>query len=136
MEIRDARAGDAAAIAEIYNDAVRHTTAIWNDATIDTENRERWIAERRGSGFPVLVVVDEGGDVLGYASYAQWRPFDGYRHTVDGRAGTAHPTTAQPSDRSPPDRSLRCERSEPRKAPAETIPFEAHFVRTSGSGGE
>ncbi|WP_394280252.1 GNAT family N-acetyltransferase [Microbacterium sp.] len=83
MEIRDARAGDAAVIAEIYNDAVRHTTAIWNDATVDTENRERWIAERQGSGFPVLVVVDADGAVLGYASYAQWRPFDGYRHTVE-----------------------------------------------------
>ncbi|EME2134683.1 GNAT family N-acetyltransferase, partial [Cronobacter sakazakii] len=37
MLIRHATADDCAAIAEIYNYAVLHTAAIWNDATVDTE---------------------------------------------------------------------------------------------------
>ncbi|MTJ80224.1 MAG: N-acetyltransferase [Telmatospirillum sp.] len=84
MTIRDADSADAAAIAEIYNDAVAHTTAIWNERTVDTPNRAAWIADRRKAGFPVLVAVAAGqGEVVGYASYGDWRAFDGYRHTVE-----------------------------------------------------
>lgn len=83
MLIRDARDEDAAAIAVIYNDAVLHTRAIWNDATVDADNRVRWIASRRRLGYPVLVALDDAGEVVGYASFGDWRAFDGYRHTVE-----------------------------------------------------
>jgi phosphinothricin acetyltransferase len=83
LSIRDAGEGDLAAILEIYNDAVAHTTAIWNDTLVDLENRRAWLALRRSQGFPVLVAVDGGGTVVGYASYGDWRPFDGYRYTVE-----------------------------------------------------
>ena len=83
MEIRDADEGNMSAIAEIYNDAVAHTTAIWNDVPVDAANRAAWLAERRRTGYPVLVAVDAGDDILGYASFGDFRPFDGYRHTVE-----------------------------------------------------
>ncbi len=83
MDIRDARPADAEGIAAIYNDAVAHTTAIWNDATVDAADRAAWIAARQASGYPVLVAVDQGDTVVGYASFGDWRPFDGYRHTVE-----------------------------------------------------
>ncbi|GAB90998.1 GNAT family N-acetyltransferase [Gordonia rhizosphera] len=82
MEIRDAHRGDIAPITAIYNDAVEHTTAIWNDRTVDTADRERWLTDRQRIGYPVLVAVDDG-EVLGYASFGDWRAFDGYRHTVE-----------------------------------------------------
>ena len=83
MEIRDAEEGDSAAIAAIYNDAVAHTTAIWNDVPVDAANRAAWLADRRRAGYPVLVAADAGDDILGYASFGDFRPFDGYRHTVE-----------------------------------------------------
>lgn len=83
MDIRDARSADAEGIAAIYNDAVAHTTAIWNDATVDAADRAAWIAARQASGYPVLVAVDQGDTVVGYASFGDWRAFDGYRHTVE-----------------------------------------------------
>jgi len=82
LHIRDAHSTDAAGIAEIYNDAVLNTTAIWNDATVDEADRAEWIAGRQGSGFPVLV-ADDGGEVVGYATYGDFRPHDGFRHTVE-----------------------------------------------------
>ncbi|KHJ67388.1 acetyltransferase [Pantoea rodasii] len=82
MQIREAQESDAAIIAEIYNDAVLHTTAIWNDNTVDTANRIQWLVSRQRAGFPVLVAVEEQ-QVIGYASYGDWRPWDGYRHTVE-----------------------------------------------------
>ncbi len=82
ITIRDATEADLAAIRDIYNDAVEHTTAIWNDQLIDVENRRAWMELRRARGFPVLV-AELDGKVAGYASYGDWRAFDGYRHTVE-----------------------------------------------------
>ncbi len=80
--IRDAREDDMGAVMEIYNDAVANTTAIWNDEQVDLENRLDWFRTRRGRGFPVLV-AELDGRVVGYASYGDWRAFDGYRHTAE-----------------------------------------------------
>lgn len=82
--IRDATAEDAAGICTIYNDAVRNTTAIWNEQEVDAANRVAWLqARQQQAGYPVLVAVDDASMVLGYASFGDWRAFDGYRHTVE-----------------------------------------------------
>ena len=81
--IRDAVHADLPAIRDIYNDAVLNTLAIWNEQTVDLGNRQAWFAARQAQGYPILVAVNEAGDVLGYASFGDWRPFDGYRHTVE-----------------------------------------------------
>lgn len=83
MHIRDATDADLAGILEIYNDAVLNTTAIWNEKTVDLANRRAWLAEHNAQGYPVLVAVDEQDQVLGYASFGDWRTWDGYRHTVE-----------------------------------------------------
>ncbi|MHB0954475.1 MAG: GNAT family N-acetyltransferase [Allorhizobium sp.] len=80
--IRDAVEADLPAIRDIYNHAVEHTTAIWNEVLIDVDNRRAWMELRRTKGFPVLV-AERDGKVAGYASYGDWRAFDGYRHTVE-----------------------------------------------------
>ncbi|WP_184492226.1 GNAT family N-acetyltransferase [Pseudomonas solani] len=82
-EIRDASEADLPGILAIYNAAVEHTTAIWNENLVDLANRRAWLAERSGAGFPVLVARDAAGEVVGYASYGAWRPHDGYKHTVE-----------------------------------------------------
>ena len=83
MQIRNAEDRDLEGITAIYNHAVEHTTAIWNDTRVDVENRRTWLADRRRAGYPVLVAVNDQGDVLGYASFGDWRAFEGYRHTVE-----------------------------------------------------
>ncbi|WP_246793767.1 GNAT family N-acetyltransferase [Burkholderia perseverans] len=83
MEIRDARQQDIEGITAIYNDAVMNTLAIWNETAVDTANRTAWLADRGRAGYPVLVAVDAAQQVLGYASFGDWRPFDGFRATVE-----------------------------------------------------
>lgn len=97
MHIRDAEPGDVDGITVIYNHAVEHTTAIWNDQLVDADNRREWLTGRQAAGFPVLVAVedfaveddvadsadDPAAHVLGYATYGPYRPHDGYRHTVE-----------------------------------------------------
>lgn len=80
--LRDALVEDLPGILDIYNDAVRNTTAIWNETPVDLANRQAWFEARAQQGYPILVAVDETG-VLGYASFGDWRPFEGFRHTVE-----------------------------------------------------
>ena len=80
--VRDAAEADLAGILAIYNHAVAHSTAIWNDVLVDLENRRTWWRGRVDAGYPVLVAVEDE-QVLGYASYGPFRPFDGYRQTVE-----------------------------------------------------
>ncbi|MGB8020738.1 MAG: N-acetyltransferase family protein [Candidatus Nanopelagicales bacterium] len=82
MQIRDAAPEDAAGIAAIYNEAVLNTTAIWNDSLVDAASRAAWIHQRQSAGHPVLVAVD-GEQVVGYATFGDWRQWDGYRFTIE-----------------------------------------------------
>jgi phosphinothricin acetyltransferase len=82
MIVRDCQEADLEAILDIHNDAVLTSTAIWDDTIVDLENRRGWLRARVSAGFPVLA-ADDGGQVLGYASYGVWRARDGYRHTVE-----------------------------------------------------
>ncbi len=80
--LRDATPADLPAILEIYNHAVAETTAIWNETLVDLDNRKAWFDLRQARGFPILV-ADVGGRIAGYASYGDWRPFDGFRQSVE-----------------------------------------------------
>lgn len=80
--IRDATEKDLPAIRDIYNDAVRNTTAIWNEQPVDLANRLAWFNARQAQGYPILVAV-ENDEVTGYSSFGDWRPFEGFRYSVE-----------------------------------------------------
>ena len=82
MTIRDATEADLPRILEITNEAIANTKAVWSIKPATLEARRTWLLERQGRGFPVLV-ADQGGVVLGFASYGDYRPWDGYLHTVE-----------------------------------------------------
>ena len=83
MLIRDALETDLPALRDIFNDAVLNTTAIWMDNVVDLANRQAWFAARAQQGYPILVTENAAGEVVGYASFGDWRPFDGFCHTVE-----------------------------------------------------
>ncbi|KRP58329.1 GNAT family N-acetyltransferase [Pseudomonas trivialis] len=80
--IRDAIESDLPAICAIYNDAVLNTTAIWNEQPVDLANRQAWFQVRQAQGYPILVSI-ENDEVTGYASFGDWRPFEGFRYSVE-----------------------------------------------------
>ncbi len=80
--LRDALPDDLPDLLAIYNDAVLNTTAIWNETPVDLANRQAWFELRAAQGYPILVAVDDSG-VLGYASFGDWRPFEGFKYTVE-----------------------------------------------------
>jgi L-amino acid N-acyltransferase len=90
MLIRQAVDADLDAILAIHNDAILNSTALWTDEPVERSDREEWLAARTAAGDPVLVAI-EGGEVAGYATYAQWRPKWGYRFTVEDSVYLAAP---------------------------------------------
>jgi L-amino acid N-acyltransferase YncA len=82
MILREAEVGDLAAIAEILNHEIRSGTASWTETPKNPDDMMRWFGKRTARGHPVLVAED-GGEVLGYASYGPFRAGEGYRETVE-----------------------------------------------------
>jgi phosphinothricin acetyltransferase len=82
MNVRDATEADLPAILAIINEATLNTTAVWGIAPTTLEARHAWWKDRIDAGFPVLV-ASEGATVLGFASYGTFRPWEGYKHTVE-----------------------------------------------------
>ena len=82
MQIRDAVHADLPAILEIHNDAIRTTTAIWDEHEVDLDDRRAWFDARHSAGLPVLV-AELSENVIGFATYGPWRAKTGYRFTVE-----------------------------------------------------
>jgi phosphinothricin acetyltransferase len=80
--IRDAVEGDLEQILAIYNDAVLTTTATYDYEPRSTEAQRAWFAAKQTAGYPVLV-ADQAGTIVGFASYGPFRAWAGYRHTIE-----------------------------------------------------
>ena len=82
--VRDATEADLAGILAIYNEVVRTSTAVYTEQEATLDDRRAWFAQRTGQGYPVLVATDlASGTVLGFATFGDFRPWPGYRHTVE-----------------------------------------------------
>jgi phosphinothricin acetyltransferase len=42
-----------------------------------------WFEVRRKYNCPVIGIESDGGELLGFASYGPFRPFDGYKYTIE-----------------------------------------------------
>ena len=80
--IRPATPEDLPGILEITNDVIATSTAIYFDDPLTLENRKRWFEDRRLLGYPVLV-AEAAGQVAGFSSFGDFRPWPGYRFTVE-----------------------------------------------------
>lgn len=80
--VRDAVPEDLDAILLIYNHAIEHDTAVFDDRPHSREQLALWYRGRLDAALPV-VVAESGGSVIGFGSFAQFRPWSGYRHTVE-----------------------------------------------------
>jgi L-amino acid N-acyltransferase YncA len=82
LRIRPAQPHDIAAIARIYDHAVRHGTASFETEPPDETEMARRQSVLLGGGFPYLV-AERDGAVAGYAYAGPYRVRPGYRFTVE-----------------------------------------------------
>jgi L-amino acid N-acyltransferase YncA len=81
MDIRRATLADAEAIRQIYNLEVTGSTATLDLVPRSVEEQAAWMVAHSGV-YPV-VVADEGGEVIGFASLSPYRPRPGYATAVE-----------------------------------------------------
>jgi L-amino acid N-acyltransferase len=82
MRIEDAAESDLPGIVAIYNDVLANSTAVFSEESVTVGERGSWLRARREQGHPVIV-AHEAGAVVGFASYGDFRPWPGYRSTVE-----------------------------------------------------
>ena len=80
ITIRRATLQDAEAIADIYNEAIRTTTATF-DTEPKTVERTRWL-ESHDERHPILV-AELDGKVVGWASLTEWSDRPAYADTAE-----------------------------------------------------
>jgi L-amino acid N-acyltransferase len=73
----------AAAILDIFNEAIANSTALYDYRPRSLESMRRWFESKATGTFPVLGAVDDTGQLLGFASYGTFRAFPAYKYTVE-----------------------------------------------------
>lgn len=82
LTLRDATEEDLPGLTAIYNQVIATSTAIYSHTAVTLEDRRQWWLARTGQGYPVLVARDAAG-VAGFATFGDFRPWPGYRFTVE-----------------------------------------------------
>jgi len=80
--LRDAVETDLPAILEIYNDIILTTTSIYSEEPHTLQMRLDWFNERKQAGFPIIV-AEQNGVLVGFATYGKFRVWPCYRFTVE-----------------------------------------------------
>jgi L-amino acid N-acyltransferase len=83
MRIEDATDDDLPAVVAIYNEVIRTSTAIYREEPATLAERQVWNETRKTNGYPLLVARTDDTPVAGFATFGDFRPWPGYRFTVE-----------------------------------------------------
>jgi L-amino acid N-acyltransferase len=72
-----------AAILDIFNDAIAISTALYDYRPRTAESMQGWFAAKAAGAFPVIGAEDDGGVLLGFASYGTFRAWPAYKYSVE-----------------------------------------------------
>lgn len=100
LQIRDARADDMEPLTAIWNEVVTNSNAIYTEHLSSVEERTTWWQARLAQGYPLLIAEELNSpqgknEILGFATFSDFRSFPGFRHTVEGSIHIHHTCRAQ-----------------------------------------
>lgn len=76
-------AAHAGAILEIFNEAIVNSTALYDYKPRAPESMLGWFKAKEAGRFPVIGLVDDSGELLGFASYGTFRAWPAYKYSVE-----------------------------------------------------
>lgn len=82
IKIRPYQVDDAAAILDIINDAILHSTALYDYNPRTLENQLAIFDDKLKKGFPILVAT-LNGQLVGFGYYSEFRLREAYKFTVE-----------------------------------------------------
>ena len=80
--VRNAVEDDIPQMLDIYNEVILNTTAVYDYEPHTIAMRQKWFADRKQDGMPVIVTA-EGSIITGFGSFGLFRPWQAYRFTVE-----------------------------------------------------
>lgn len=86
MIVRPATDADSAAILALWNPQIRDTTVTFSSEEKTAASLAEMIAARRAAGQEFFVAIEGTGEdaaLLGLATYRQFRPGNGYAHSME-----------------------------------------------------
>ena len=78
-------------ILAIFNDAILNSTALYDYKARTQDSMALWFENKRKGNFPVLGVVGETGELLGFGSYGTFRAWPAYKYSVEHSIYVAAP---------------------------------------------
>jgi len=70
-------------ILEILNEAILHSTALYDYKPRTMENMQTWFAAKQQGNYPIIGVFDPGEKLLGFSSYGSFRNWPAYKYSVE-----------------------------------------------------
>jgi L-amino acid N-acyltransferase YncA len=70
-------------ILAIFNEAILHSTALYDYKPRTADSMTRWFENKRDGNFPVIGAIDDSGGLLGFASYGTFRAWPAYKYSVE-----------------------------------------------------
>ena len=77
------RADHAAAILEIFNEAIANSTALYDYQLRTEASMVSWFDARSEQNFPVIGAIDPQGRLMGFASYDRFRARPACKYTLE-----------------------------------------------------
>ncbi len=74
---------DAAAMLEIFNHAILHTTALYEYNPRTMATMQQWFANKAAGNFPVWGLKNADGILLAFGSYGTFRAFPAFKYSVE-----------------------------------------------------
>jgi len=72
-----------AAILAIFNEAIEHSTALYDYRARTPAMMEAWFDAKERAGYPVIGVIDDADQLLGFGSYGPFRAWPAYKYTLE-----------------------------------------------------
>jgi L-amino acid N-acyltransferase YncA len=73
----------ASSILAIFNDAILHSTALYDYKTRTMEMMAAWFEAKAKGNFPVIGIENDSGELMGFGSYGTFRAWPAYKYSVE-----------------------------------------------------
>ena len=83
MRVLDCDISHAPAIRAIFNEVIATSTALYDYHPRSDAFMDEWFAAKARGGFPVMGVVSDRNELMGFASFGTFRAWPAFKYTVE-----------------------------------------------------
>ncbi len=77
-------------ITDIFNDAILNTTSLYEYEPRARKFISSWFAIKKENNYPVIGIIDELDNLMGFATFGSFRPFPANKYTVEHSVYVQH----------------------------------------------